>query len=109
MAALDDIYTKAPKDATIILGEDINAKLGRNIWMENEGSTSPHPHHKITGPFSAHLHSNARACHHTDPIKAWKAMRTLKKGLSHHHSTCRMVCMCKPDGSKAVTDKGNAE
>eukprot|EP00957_Ditylum_brightwellii_P061241 4647606-Ditylum_brightwellii.AAC.1 len=36
-------------------------------------------------------------------------MRTLEKGLLHHHSTCRMVRMCKPDGNKAVTDKENAE
>eukprot|EP00957_Ditylum_brightwellii_P062782 4764325-Ditylum_brightwellii.AAC.1 len=26
--------------------------------------------------------------YHTDPIKAWKAVRTLEKGLSHHHSEC---------------------
>eukprot|EP00957_Ditylum_brightwellii_P164701 12540171-Ditylum_brightwellii.AAC.1 len=45
----------------------------------------------------------------TDPVKAWKAMRTLEKGLLHHHSTCRTVCMQKPDGNKAVTDKENAE
>eukprot|EP00957_Ditylum_brightwellii_P205902 15345933-Ditylum_brightwellii.AAC.1 len=45
----------------------------------------------------------------TDPVKAWKAMRTLEKGLSHHHSTCCTVCMRKPDGNKAVTDKENAE
>eukprot|EP00957_Ditylum_brightwellii_P137481 10482005-Ditylum_brightwellii.AAC.1 len=47
--------------------------------------------------------------YHTDPVKAWKAMRTLEKGLSHHHSTCRTVRMHKPDGDKAVTDKENAE
>eukprot|EP00957_Ditylum_brightwellii_P193073 14700777-Ditylum_brightwellii.AAC.1 len=59
--ALDDIYSRAPKDATIVSGEDINAKLGRNFWIKNEDSTSPHPHHKVTGPFSAHLHNNGRA------------------------------------------------
>eukprot|EP00957_Ditylum_brightwellii_P046049 3493870-Ditylum_brightwellii.AAC.1 len=37
----------------------------------------------------------------TDPIKAWMAMRTLEKGLTHHHTTCRMVRMQKPDGNKA--------
>eukprot|EP00957_Ditylum_brightwellii_P064203 4871778-Ditylum_brightwellii.AAC.1 len=36
-------------------------------------------------------------------------MRTLEKGLSHHHTTCRTVRMQKPDGNKAVTDKENAE
>eukprot|EP00957_Ditylum_brightwellii_P171518 13057653-Ditylum_brightwellii.AAC.1 len=61
LAALDDVYSRAPKDATIISGEDINAKLGHNIRIENKDSTSPHPHHKITGPFSTHLHNNARA------------------------------------------------
>eukprot|EP00957_Ditylum_brightwellii_P000032 2081-Ditylum_brightwellii.AAC.2 len=50
MAALDDIYTKAPKDATIISGENINAKLGRNVWMENDDTTSPHPHTKSLAP-----------------------------------------------------------
>eukprot|EP00957_Ditylum_brightwellii_P086099 6550754-Ditylum_brightwellii.AAC.1 len=50
LAALDDIYAKAPKDATIISGEDINAKLGRNIWLENEDSTSPHPTTKSLAP-----------------------------------------------------------
>eukprot|EP00957_Ditylum_brightwellii_P112363 8567061-Ditylum_brightwellii.AAC.1 len=45
----------------------------------------------------------------TDPIKAWKAMRTLEKGLTHNHTTCRTVRMQKPDGNKAVTDKENAE
>eukprot|EP00957_Ditylum_brightwellii_P133358 10167658-Ditylum_brightwellii.AAC.1 len=70
MTALDDIYSKAPKDATIISGEDINSKLGHNIWVENEDSTSPHPHHKITGPFSAHLHSNARAGPFTKKLAA---------------------------------------
>eukprot|EP00957_Ditylum_brightwellii_P036052 2731654-Ditylum_brightwellii.AAC.1 len=25
----------------------------------------------------------------TDPVKAWKAIRTLEKGLSHHHTKCR--------------------
>eukprot|EP00957_Ditylum_brightwellii_P009097 687916-Ditylum_brightwellii.AAC.1 len=45
----------------------------------------------------------------TDPIKAWKAMRTLEKDLTHHLTTCRTVRMRKPDGNKAVTDKENAE
>eukprot|EP00957_Ditylum_brightwellii_P166253 12656863-Ditylum_brightwellii.AAC.1 len=36
-------------------------------------------------------------------------MRTLEKGLLHHHSTCRTVRIRKPDGNKAVTDKENAE
>eukprot|EP00957_Ditylum_brightwellii_P081454 6196193-Ditylum_brightwellii.AAC.1 len=45
----------------------------------------------------------------TDPIKAWKVMRTLEKGLLHHHSSCRTICMCKPDGMKAVTNEENAE
>eukprot|EP00957_Ditylum_brightwellii_P028449 2148052-Ditylum_brightwellii.AAC.1 len=44
-----------------------------------------------------------------DPIKAWKAMRTLEKGLSHHHSTCCTVRMQKPGEKKAVTGKENTE
>eukprot|EP00957_Ditylum_brightwellii_P065523 4970206-Ditylum_brightwellii.AAC.1 len=45
----------------------------------------------------------------TDPIKAWRVMRTLEKGLSHHHSKCHTVCMRKSDGTKATTDEENAE
>eukprot|EP00957_Ditylum_brightwellii_P144749 11026108-Ditylum_brightwellii.AAC.1 len=45
----------------------------------------------------------------TDPIKAWKAMRTLEKGLQHHHSPCRTIQMRKPDGSKVLTDGENAK
>eukprot|EP00957_Ditylum_brightwellii_P100910 7690863-Ditylum_brightwellii.AAC.1 len=44
-----------------------------------------------------------------DPIKAWKAMRTLEKGLSHYHAKCRTVHMRKQDGTKATTDEENAE
>eukprot|EP00957_Ditylum_brightwellii_P058172 4411460-Ditylum_brightwellii.AAC.1 len=47
--------------------------------------------------------------YHMEPIKAWKAMRTLEKGLSYHHSTCRTVRMREPDGNKVITDKENAE
>eukprot|EP00957_Ditylum_brightwellii_P186474 14197529-Ditylum_brightwellii.AAC.1 len=61
LAALDDIYSKVPKDATIVSGEDVNAKLGRNIWFKIEDNTSPHPFHKVTGPFSAHIHNNTCA------------------------------------------------
>eukprot|EP00957_Ditylum_brightwellii_P179706 13689448-Ditylum_brightwellii.AAC.1 len=45
----------------------------------------------------------------TDPVKSWKAVRTLEKGLTHHHAKCRTVCMQKMDGTKSVTDKENAE
>eukprot|EP00957_Ditylum_brightwellii_P022947 1731617-Ditylum_brightwellii.AAC.1 len=44
-----------------------------------------------------------------DPIKSWKAMRTLEKGLTHHHTKCCTVYMCKADGTKAVTDEENAQ
>eukprot|EP00957_Ditylum_brightwellii_P158059 12031714-Ditylum_brightwellii.AAC.1 len=45
----------------------------------------------------------------TDPIKAWKGVRTLEKRLSHHPSKCRTVCMRKPDGTKAAMDEKNAK
>eukprot|EP00957_Ditylum_brightwellii_P009610 724489-Ditylum_brightwellii.AAC.1 len=47
--------------------------------------------------------------YHTDLIKAWKMMRTLEEGLSHHHSKCHTVRMRKQDGTKATTDEENAE
>eukprot|EP00957_Ditylum_brightwellii_P141493 10778829-Ditylum_brightwellii.AAC.1 len=77
MAALDDVYSKAPKDATIISGEDINATLGRNIWIENEDSTSPHLFHKITGPFSAHLHNYTCACPIAEKLAAYDLTSTV--------------------------------
>eukprot|EP00957_Ditylum_brightwellii_P156123 11883721-Ditylum_brightwellii.AAC.1 len=57
---LYSVYACAPPDAIIISGEDINAKLGKIVLVESKDVTSPHPHHKITGPFSAHMHSNDR-------------------------------------------------
>ena len=36
-------------------------------------------------------------------------MRTLEKGLLHHHSKCCTVQMQKADGIKATTDEENAE
>eukprot|EP00957_Ditylum_brightwellii_P167374 12742385-Ditylum_brightwellii.AAC.1 len=44
-----------------------------------------------------------------DPIKAWKAMRTLEKGLKHHHSPCHTIQMEKPNGSKVPTDEENTK
>eukprot|EP00957_Ditylum_brightwellii_P113898 8683063-Ditylum_brightwellii.AAC.1 len=36
-------------------------------------------------------------------------MRTLEKGLARHHTKCCTIQMCKADGTKAVTDKENAQ
>eukprot|EP00957_Ditylum_brightwellii_P130862 9982824-Ditylum_brightwellii.AAC.1 len=36
-------------------------------------------------------------------------MRTLEKGLTHHHTKCRTICMQKSDGTMATTDNKNAE
>eukprot|EP00957_Ditylum_brightwellii_P207138 15351644-Ditylum_brightwellii.AAC.1 len=44
----------------------------------------------------------------TNQIKSWKAMRTLEKGLTHHHAKCCTLKMRKADGTKAVTDEENA-
>eukprot|EP00957_Ditylum_brightwellii_P207527 15353393-Ditylum_brightwellii.AAC.1 len=44
--------------------------MGRNVWLENEDTASSHPHHKITSPFSAHMHSNARAGPNTEKLAA---------------------------------------
>eukprot|EP00957_Ditylum_brightwellii_P107307 8187844-Ditylum_brightwellii.AAC.1 len=55
---LCSVYAHAPPDDIIISGEDINAKLGKTVLVENKDISSPHPHHKITGPFSAYMHSN---------------------------------------------------
>eukprot|EP00957_Ditylum_brightwellii_P167225 12730166-Ditylum_brightwellii.AAC.1 len=45
----------------------------------------------------------------SDPTSSWKAVRRLEKGLKHHHTPNRSVCMTKQNGEKAKTDKGNAE
>eukprot|EP00957_Ditylum_brightwellii_P122058 9308605-Ditylum_brightwellii.AAC.1 len=45
----------------------------------------------------------------TDLLKAWKAMRTLEKGLTHHHTKCRTIRMRKSDGTMATADNENAE
>mmetsp|Transcript_914 Transcript_914/g.1466 ORF Transcript_914/g.1466 Transcript_914/m.1466 type:complete len:207 (-) Transcript_914:14-634(-) len=58
LESLTDLYSRAPKDAVIISGEDINAQLGRNVLQDNEDPSSLSPFHKVTGPFSSHLHSN---------------------------------------------------
>eukprot|EP00957_Ditylum_brightwellii_P055773 4226605-Ditylum_brightwellii.AAC.1 len=47
--------------------------------------------------------------YHTDLVKAWKAMRTLEKGLTHQHTKCRTIRMQKSDGTMATTDNENAE
>eukprot|EP00957_Ditylum_brightwellii_P123623 9425129-Ditylum_brightwellii.AAC.1 len=39
---------------------DINAQLGRNVLVQNEDPTSFFLHHKLSGPFSAHVHSNTQ-------------------------------------------------
>eukprot|EP00957_Ditylum_brightwellii_P172415 13125970-Ditylum_brightwellii.AAC.1 len=44
-----------------------------------------------------------------DPIKSWKAMQTLEKGLTHHHTQCWTVRMQMADGKKATTDKENVQ
>eukprot|EP00957_Ditylum_brightwellii_P167162 12725256-Ditylum_brightwellii.AAC.1 len=36
-------------------------------------------------------------------------MRTLEKGLTHHHSKCRTISMHNADGRKATTDEENAQ
>ena len=36
-------------------------------------------------------------------------MRTLEKGLAHHHTECRTVPMRKANGEKAKTDRENAK
>eukprot|EP00957_Ditylum_brightwellii_P087659 6674900-Ditylum_brightwellii.AAC.1 len=36
-------------------------------------------------------------------------MRTLEKGLTHHHTPCRTVKMHKADGAQAKSDKENAQ
>eukprot|EP00957_Ditylum_brightwellii_P156002 11873766-Ditylum_brightwellii.AAC.1 len=36
----------------------------------------------------------------TDPVKSWKVVRTLGKGLSHHHSTNRTIRMQKKTEQK---------
>eukprot|EP00957_Ditylum_brightwellii_P142230 10835924-Ditylum_brightwellii.AAC.1 len=60
LESLTVLYSRAPKDAVIMLDEDINVQLRRNVLQENEDPSSPSPFHKITGPFSSHLHSNAQ-------------------------------------------------
>eukprot|EP00957_Ditylum_brightwellii_P150829 11484681-Ditylum_brightwellii.AAC.1 len=44
-----------------------------------------------------------------DPIKSWKAMRTLEKGLTHHHTQCQTIRMKMGDGRKAKTDEENVQ
>eukprot|EP00957_Ditylum_brightwellii_P202629 15331012-Ditylum_brightwellii.AAC.1 len=44
-----------------------------------------------------------------DPIRSWKVMHTLEKGLTHHHTECRTVQMQQANGEKAKTDKDNAK
>ena len=44
-----------------------------------------------------------------DPVKSWKSMRELENGLTGHHSKTRVIKMTKRDGTKAQTDKENAE
>mmetsp|Transcript_30728 Transcript_30728/g.45818 ORF Transcript_30728/g.45818 Transcript_30728/m.45818 type:complete len:132 (-) Transcript_30728:54-449(-) len=44
-----------------------------------------------------------------DPIKSWKATWTPEKGLTHHHTQCQTIQMCKEDGEKAKTDEENAK
>eukprot|EP00957_Ditylum_brightwellii_P148521 11308679-Ditylum_brightwellii.AAC.1 len=36
-------------------------------------------------------------------------MRTLEKGLTHHHTKCCNIPMHKSDGMMAITDNENAE
>eukprot|EP00957_Ditylum_brightwellii_P056523 4285349-Ditylum_brightwellii.AAC.1 len=61
-------------------------------------------------PAALNCHQSAGgAMYRTDPIKAWKAMRTLEKGLLYHHSKCHAVCIRKPDGTKAAMDEENAK
>eukprot|EP00957_Ditylum_brightwellii_P128950 9837553-Ditylum_brightwellii.AAC.1 len=36
-------------------------------------------------------------------------MRILEKGLTHHHTKCRTICMRKSDGMKAKTDEENSQ
>eukprot|EP00957_Ditylum_brightwellii_P026402 1997094-Ditylum_brightwellii.AAC.1 len=36
-------------------------------------------------------------------------MRTLEKGLQHHHSLCHTTWMQKADGTRAITDEENAQ
>eukprot|EP00957_Ditylum_brightwellii_P047681 3622737-Ditylum_brightwellii.AAC.1 len=45
----------------------------------------------------------------TNPIKSWKAIRTLGKGLTHHHVKCCTIQMCKADKTKAVTDEESTQ
>eukprot|EP00957_Ditylum_brightwellii_P070457 5353364-Ditylum_brightwellii.AAC.1 len=45
----------------------------------------------------------------TVPVKSWKAVRTLEKGLLHHYSTNRNIRMQKKDGTEANSDQENAK
>eukprot|EP00957_Ditylum_brightwellii_P174125 13257482-Ditylum_brightwellii.AAC.1 len=44
-----------------------------------------------------------------DLIQNWIAMRTLEKGLDHHHTKCWTVRMRKANSEKAKADKENAK
>eukprot|EP00957_Ditylum_brightwellii_P051905 3936769-Ditylum_brightwellii.AAC.1 len=44
-----------------------------------------------------------------NPIKSWKTMRTLEKGLTHHHTQCWTICMPMEDRRKTKTDDKNTQ
>jgi exonuclease III len=60
LEVLADLYDKAPRDATVISGEDINAQLGKRVAFETEEATTLQNYNYITGPFSTHESSNPR-------------------------------------------------
>eukprot|EP00957_Ditylum_brightwellii_P135268 10314265-Ditylum_brightwellii.AAC.1 len=53
---LADLFDKAPQDATIISGKDINAQLGKKVVFDTEEETTLTNY--ITRPFSTHDSSN---------------------------------------------------
>eukprot|EP00957_Ditylum_brightwellii_P128509 9802049-Ditylum_brightwellii.AAC.1 len=56
LESLLELYAKAPRDATIISGEDITANLGHNMQSTTEGSNQQVS--KLTGPFGTFELSN---------------------------------------------------
>ena len=58
LESLLELYAKAPRDATIISGEDINANLGHNMTRTTEDNNQQAS--KITGPFGTFKLPNER-------------------------------------------------
>mmetsp|Transcript_11905 Transcript_11905/g.17611 ORF Transcript_11905/g.17611 Transcript_11905/m.17611 type:complete len:137 (-) Transcript_11905:88-498(-) len=58
LESLLELYAKAPRDATIISGEDINANLGHNMQSTTEDNNQQVS--KLTGPFGTFELPNER-------------------------------------------------